>query len=182
MGNPTNLQDHLIAQCRKGNQKAQYQLFSQYAKAMYNVAYRIVENGFDAEEVVQEAFIKAFSKLSGYKGESSFGSWLKRIVVNQAISVVRKRKIIYETLEDHHREEDTESFDLAEDTPIKLVLEAIQELPEGSRIVFNLKAVEEYKFQEIAEMLQLSESNCKVQYHRAKKLLRKKLKSTVYEN
>lgn len=159
-------------------------MFQQYAKQMYNVAFRIVGNSFEAEDAVQESFIKAFQKISSFKGESTFGAWLKRIVVNQSISIVRNNK-------HHHFSIDEvkgvnaiieEEIEIAETVPMAKVHEAIDNLPEGARLVFTLKAIEEYKFREIAEMLSITESNCKVQYHRSKKILNDKLKVVLESN
>jgi len=148
---------------------------------MYNIAYRITGTQPDAEDAIQEAFIKAFQKIGSFKGEATFGAWLKRIVVNQCISDIRKRKTHFEEfgIEAERKVENEDEPDIDEKVPIKKVMNAIDELPEGARVVFTLKAVEEYKFKEIAAMLNLSESNCKVQYHRSKKLLSKKLSEVI---
>lgn len=181
MEHQNTLQDRLIARCRKGDSRAQYELYQQYVASMYNVAFRLTGNQFDAEDNLQEAFIKAFQNLRSFKGTSTFGAWLKRIVINQCISHLRKQKYFVEPITDSvvfemHEEE----VDLDEQVPIHRVMKAIEALPEGARIVFTLKAIEDYKFREIAEMLGLSESNCKVQYHRSKKLLNELLKALVY--
>jgi RNA polymerase sigma factor (sigma-70 family) len=174
-------QQKLIEQCKKGNQRAQFELYEQYADSMYNIAYRITGTQPDAEDALQEAFIKAFQKIGSFKGEATFGSWLKRIVVNQCISDIRKRKAYFEEFgnEAEKKIENEDQPQISEKVPINKVMDAIDELPDGARVVFTLKAVEEYKFKEIAEMLNLSESNCKVQYHRSKKLLSKKLAEVV---
>ncbi|MBI9068344.1 MAG: RNA polymerase sigma factor [Salinivirgaceae bacterium] len=174
------LQDRLIAKCKKGDSKAQYQLYMLYVDAMYNVAYRFMQSKFDAEDALQEAFVKAFQKISSFKGESTFGAWLKRIVVNHCLSEIRKCKITFKDIDEIPNKDIFEDDVRIEDeTPIEIVKKAIDELPQGARMVFTLKAIEEYKFSEISEMLALSESNCKVQYHRSKKLLREKLRNTI---
>jgi len=174
-------QQKLIEQCKKGNQRAQYDLYQQYADSMYNIAHRITGTQPDAEDALQEAFIKAFQKIGSFKGESTFGAWLKRIVVNQCISDIRKRKAHFEEFgnEAEKKLENEDEPQISEKVPINKVMDAIDELPDGARVVFTLKAIEEYKFKEIAEMLSLSESNCKVQYHRSKKLLSKKLSEVI---
>jgi RNA polymerase sigma-70 factor (ECF subfamily) len=178
------LQQLLIEKCKRGDTQAQHELYKQYVHAMYNVAYRICGNRYDAEDVLQESFLKAFTKLSSFKGEASFGSWLKRIVVNQSITAMRSRKGFLSPLtpaiESNTKEEADTWID--EDFPMEKVIQAIESLPDGARTVFTLKAIEEYKFSEISEMLGLSETNCKVQYHRSKKLLNEKLKVLVAEN
>ena len=78
----------LVERCRKGDSKAQYQLFQLYAKQMYNVAYRITGNNYEAEDAVQESFVNAFQKIRSFKAESTFGAWLKRIVINKCINAI----------------------------------------------------------------------------------------------
>lgn len=144
---------------------------------MFNVAFRITGNTFEAEDAVQEAFIKVFQKIASFKGDATFGSWLKRIVVNQCISEIRKKKFQFKPIDElEERNALIEEDVLLEDEfPLKKVLDAIENLPKGARVVFTLKAIEEYKFTEISEMLNLSVSNCKVQYHRSKKILKQTL-------
>jgi RNA polymerase sigma-70 factor (ECF subfamily) len=179
-----NAQSQLIERCRRGDSRAQYELYQNYVSAMYNVSYRLSGNRFDAEDNLQEAFVKAFQHIRSFKGESSFGTWLKRIVVNQCITQLRKQKRFMHTLSEKTEFTLVDEEDLAidEKVPMSEVKKAIAALPEGARIVFTLKAIEEYKFSEIAEMLGLSESNCKVQYHRSKKLLAAQLKNLVYSD
>ena len=82
----------LIERCRQGDREAHYQLYKLYSRSMYNVGFRIVNHEGEAEDVLQEAFISAFRNLEYYRGDASFGSWLKRIVVNKAINVLKKRR------------------------------------------------------------------------------------------
>ncbi len=163
----------LIEQCRQGSREAHYRLYKLYAKSMYNIGYRIVNNTGEAEDVLQEAFISAFRNLEYYRGEASFGSWLKRIVVNKAINMLHKRRLEYIP--------DDESFDLAEppDTEEKVfpysvdqVRKAIGALPDGYRAVLSLYLLEGYDHSEIAEILGISESTSKSQFNRSKKKLR----------
>jgi RNA polymerase sigma-70 factor (ECF subfamily) len=137
---------------------------------------------FDAEDNLQEAFVKAFQCIGSFKGESTFGAWLKRIVVNQCISFLRKQKnltvpITHDNAFEIHQ---TDDLEMDENMPIHEVMKAIEALPEGGRIVFTLKAIEAYKFREISEMLGITETNCKVQYHRSRKLLYQALKPLIY--
>ena len=91
---------NLIERCRKGERKAQELLYRLYYKAMYNVCYRLLNNQFEAEDVMQEAFLSAFLRIQTYRGEVTFGSWLKRIVINKAIDVLRTRKVIFEEVDE----------------------------------------------------------------------------------
>jgi len=162
----------LIEQCRQGNREAFYRLYKLYAKSMYNVGYRIVNDTGEAEDVLQEAFISAFRNLHYYRGDASFGSWLKRIVVNKAINAIKKRRM--EQLPEN------EDFDMAEkvqderDFPftVEMVRKAIAELPDGYRAVLSLYLLEGYDHGEIAEILGISESTSKSQFNRSKKKLR----------
>ena len=103
-----HIHDELIARCQGGDRDAHYQLYKLYSKAMLNVAYRITRSEPDAEDVLQEAFISAFRNLDKYRGDATFGAWLKRIVVNKAINALNKNK--YETIPD-----DDEQWDVAEE-------------------------------------------------------------------
>ncbi len=176
------LQTRLIERCCQGDSKAQYELYQQYVTSMYNVAFRISGNQFDAEDNLQEAFVKAFQNIRSFKEESTFGAWLKRIVVNQCISHLRKQKKNIEPISPKMELDvyDDVAFEMDEHIPIEIVMKAIEALPEGARVVFTLKAIENYKFREISVMLGLTENNCKVQYHRSKKLLVEALKHLIY--
>lgn len=143
---------------------------------MFNVAQRITNNYVEAEDVLQDAFVRAFQKLDSFKGDSTFGAWLKRIVVNTAINQLRKNKAEFVGLEDERldvRYEEKEEPDHAWD--MKKVRKAIAELPEGYRVVFSLYCIEGYDHAEIAGILGISEATSKSQYSRAKKKLRERL-------
>jgi len=149
---------------------------------MYNIAIRFLNNKMDAEDILQESFIKAFSHLEELKNKDLFGSWLKRIVINNCISLQRKRKIAFEEIDEERYGEDVEmDEDLPEVDPA-LVHGAIRELPEKGRMVLVLRALEGYSHKEIAESMGISVSTSKTQYHRALSLLNKKLKGKTDVN
>ena len=166
--------DELIARCRGGDRQAFYQLYKQYSRAMFNVGFRIVNNADEAKDVLQEAFISAFNNLETYRGDSAFGAWLKRIVVNKAINLVRRRR--FERLPDH------ENFDVKEESPVdelegypfevEKVRKAIEQLPDGYRVVLSLYLLEGYDHSEIGEILGITESTSKSQFNRSKKKLK----------
>lgn len=169
----------LIIQAKAGNAKAQYQLYKLYVKQMFNISMRIVNHVAEAEDVVQETFVYAFMKLDEFRHEASFGSWLKQIVVNRSINVVRKRKTdlleFKEELEDiHHTEPETNEEDVK--LQVDEIRQTIQELPEGYRIVLSLYLLEGYDHEEIAEVLNIAESTSRTQYMRAKQKLLAMLK------
>lgn len=171
--------DELIARCRTGDREAHYRLYKLYSKAMFNVGFRITRSEEDAEDVLQEAFISAFRNLENYRGEATFGAWLKRIVVNKAINALNKKR--HETIP-----EDDEQWDVAEeespaeyreDLTVERVKQGIQKLPDGYRTVLSLYLLEGYDHQEIGEILGISESTSKSQLNRAKSKLKDLLNS-----
>ncbi len=140
---------------------------------MFNVGYRITKSEEDAEDVLQEAFISAFRNLDNYRGDATFGAWLKRIVVNKAINALNKRK--------HELIPDVEQWDVAEedsvteyreDLTVERVKKAIEKLPDGYRTVLSLYLLEGYDHQEIGEIMGISESTSKSQLNRAKARLK----------
>ncbi len=174
--NVVNIHGNLIARCKAGDRNAHYKLYKLYAKAMFNAAFRIVGREEDAEDVLQDAFVSAFRNLDAYRGDATFGAWLKRIVVNKAISFLKKHR--------HDFMPDDEHWDIAETGPdedaiddltVERVRNAIQELPDGYRTVLSLYLLEGYDHQEIAGILGISESTSKSQLNRAKAKLRDKL-------
>lgn len=149
---------------------------------MYNISYRITNDPDDAADVLQEAFLNAYKYMHSFKGESSLGAWLKRIVVNASINHIKKQRIIYEPIDNRDAGEEETIRD--EDIVLELerVRSAIQQLPDGFRMVFSLYLLEGYDHREIAGILGISESTSKSQYNRAKKKLKEILKERVYVN
>ena len=170
-----HIHDHLVARCRQGDSRAQFELYNLYAQAMYNVAYRIVNDTDDARDVLQEAFISAFTKLDSYKGKAGFGAWLKAIVVNKALNLLRNRKS--ELLVDDEVSEPAEEPQEWPDMhwEVERIRQAIAKLPDGYRVVVSLYLLEGYDHQEIADILGISESTSKTQYLRGKQKIRQML-------
>ena len=146
---------------------------------MYNVGFRIVNNEEEAEDVLQEAFISAFRNLAYYRGDATFGAWLKRIVVNKAINYLKKRQL--------ERLPDDGKWDVKEEEPVdeldhfpysvSQVRDAIGRLPDGYRAVLSLYLLEGYDHSEIGEILGISESTSKSQFNRSKKKLKELLEA-----
>ncbi|MEM8847620.1 MAG: sigma-70 family RNA polymerase sigma factor [Bacteroidota bacterium] len=162
---------NLVEECKKGIPGSQYELYALYVDAMYNVGYRFLGNREDAEDIIQDSFIDAFKNLDRFKYESSFGAWLKRIVINKSINYLKAKKIAVVPMEPHE-------FHLTEEEPIEVdkvdiqkVKKGIAKLPEGYRQIINLYLIEGYDHVEIGEILSISTSTSKSQYHRAKKKL-----------
>ena len=165
----------LIEGCLKKQNLSQKALYDQYSKAMFNVAVRILGTVPEAEDALQESFIKMFNSLSKFDGRVSFGAWFKRITINECLNRLRKNKLNWMEIKEDIPETTTEEKE-GVFTPEKLN-QAISNLPDGCRAVFTLKAFEEYKHDEIAESLGISLSTSKSQFVRAKKLLKQTLKS-----
>ncbi len=147
---------------------------------MFNVCFRITGNNFEAEDALQEGFISAFKNIHSFRGDSTFGAWLKRIVVNKAINELKKRKIERLSEDDQFdipEEEDTVEY--KESLSVDRVRDSINALPDGYRSVLSLYLIEGYDHQEIAEILDITESTSKSQLNRAKKKLREMLSQEV---
>ena len=176
------IQADIIEKCKANNRLAQMQLYNQYCDGMYIVAKRFVKNDAEAEDVVQEAFIKAFSKLHQYKAEVTFGAWLKRIVVNKSIDCLKSRKQHIIALEDVHLKVVDSSIDdkwLVDDAvTLEEVKTAINDLPDKYRYVVMLYLIEGYDHQEISEILNISEVASRTQLSRGKQKLQDLLKYT----
>lgn len=182
--NYTPKHQELVEACKKGDRKAQFELYRLYSAAMYNTTLRIIGDPDDAEDVMQEAFLKAFLKLKSYRGEVSFGAWLKRIVVNKSLDFLRlKRDRI-------SLEELPEPEEVPEEAPVVLevaytadtVKRAIYALPDGYRLVLSLILLEGYDHDEVSGILRISNATSRTQYHRAKKKLLELLKNTDRDN
>lgn len=176
--------NELIDRCRNNDQASYRELYMRYSKAMLNTSYRITGDMQEAEDVLQEAFIQVFKNLSTMDFKISFGSWLKRIVINKSIDVLRKRKV---TFTDNDAELDHKYKDDAIDEEqatlqVKEVKRALAELPEKYRIVFNLCTFEDISQEEVAGMLGVSHNVVRTQYHRAKqKIIQSLNHKNIYE-
>ncbi len=180
----TNIHQDIIDRCKSGEQKAQFQLYKLYYKAMYNTCLRIVNDSLEAEDIMQESFLKAFGKINFYKGEVSFGAWLKRIVVNHSLDELRKRKLITDSIEDSVYEiKEKEKSENNEDIEWKVeeIKKEINNLPDGYRIVISLYLIEGYDHDEISEIMNISSSTSRSQCARAKKKLIESLKEKQLE-
>lgn len=180
----------LVKRCQQGERRAQYDLYQHYAKAMYNVCFRIVNHEAEAEDVLQEAFIDAFGHINSFRGQSTFGAWLKQIVVNRAINQLRSRRLSFVDMESHRIGED-DGPDLTDPEPydeegtrleVERVRRAMERLPEGYRVVLSLYLFEGYDHEEIGNVLNISETTSRTQYLRGKKRLVELMKSEQSEN
>lgn len=163
----------LVEESKLGNRTSQYKLYELYVDAMFNISMRMVRIKEDAEDIVQDSFVEAFNKLNTFKYESTFGSWLKRIVINKSINHLKKRKIPVTPIENqmYHIGVDDEQEDDTPEVEIKKVIKGIRLLPVGYQQIINLYLIEGYDHIEIGEILGITASTSKSQYHRAKKKL-----------
>lgn len=173
--------EELILLCKQNNPKAQFEVYNRYCKAMYNVAYRIVKDAHFAEDVMQEGFLKAFTKIQDYKQEVAFGAWLKRIIINYSIDFYKKNtpfqfeeieKTLYKVVDAETTISEHKDFN---ELKIKQVLDTILSLKDNYRMILTLFFIEGYDQEEISEILNISYANCRTTLSRARESLRKKL-------
>jgi RNA polymerase sigma factor (sigma-70 family) len=167
-------EQELIDGCGKGNRSSQKALYERYCRKMMVVCLRYSKTTAEAEDILQEGFVKVFHGLKNFRQESKLETWITRIMVNTALNFQRKKLYLFPMV-------DVQEIDIAEDEisisdiNFTQLLEMIQSLPQGCQIVFNLFAIEGYNHKEIATMLGISEGTSKSQYSRARSLLQEKL-------
>lgn len=172
----------LLALCKRGEKAAQLEVYNRYYKAMYNTSLRIVKDTSEAEDVMQESFLSAFTKLDSFKGEATFGSWLKRIVVNNSLNSYQRNKRIDETsIEDHLYKIEDDSAGVAQvdydSLQVKQVMQAMSQLKDNYRQSLSLHLIEGYDYEEMSQIMNISYANCRTMVSRAKERLRKILNS-----
>jgi RNA polymerase sigma factor (sigma-70 family) len=165
--------NEIIARCVQGEAEAQRQLYNLYARQMFAVSLRLLNHREDAEDILQESFISAFNGIQTYRSESSFGSWLKRIVINKSLNYLNKRKIDFSPLDSDYLEEEVEIP--AKGLTTDLIHTLLSELSTGYRLVFSLYYFENMTHKEIARQLNIVEGTSKSQLNRAKQQLKQKL-------
>ncbi len=170
-----NYIDDLVLRCRQGEQRAQLEIYNKYYRAMYNTALRIVNDTAEAEDVMQEAFIKAFAKIESFEGKSTFGAWLKKIVVNLSINSFNKKSKYQEvSYQDEFKNEtqEDEGIDLRDEetnSKVQRVLNAMKCLKSNYRLILNLHLIEGYDYDEICEIMKISAANCRTTISEQKK-------------
>ena len=165
----------LIEACIKGDREAQRSLYDIFSKKMYVVCLRYTKSQQEAEDVLQDSFIKVFKNLKGYRGDSRLDYWIKRIVINTALNSQRKKLYMYPMVDIDDVQNMVSHSKALTDFNLEELLKMIRELPSGCQTVFNLFAIEGYSHKEIAEMLGVSEGTSKSQFSRARKLLQEKI-------
>lgn len=165
----------LIKGCIEGDRRMQKQLYDQFSSKMYAVCLRYMGNADDAQDILQEGFIKIFKNLERFRGDGSFEGWVRRIFVNTAIEHIRKKKLNFSLTE----KEDTieyKSVSAIDNINEKDLLKIVRDLSPGYRSVFNLYVVEGYSHKEIGELLGINEGTSKSQLARARMILQEKIK------
>jgi len=167
----------VVEQCKVNDRKAQLQLYNQYCSAMFHIALRYVKDTHDAEDVIQESFIKAFQKIHQFKGEVSFGAWLKRIVINKSIDFLKSKKERSVALDENflHVVED-DDWTVADGISLEAVKQAIERLPETYKYVVTLFLVEGYDHSEISDILGITQTACRTRLLRGKGYIKELLK------
>ncbi|MEZ4797300.1 MAG: RNA polymerase sigma factor [Flavobacteriaceae bacterium] len=179
---PTNLNiEQLVQQCKSGNQYAQLEVYNRYYKAMYNTAIRIVKDSFEAEDIMQDSFLTAFTKLDSLKDVVTFGSWLKRIVINNSIYHFNKNNKYNEVaLDDVLFKVEDDEDGIASDYEFtnlraQQIMETMKTLKDNYRVALTLHLIEGYDHDEVSEIMNISYANCRTTISRAKESLRQKL-------
>jgi RNA polymerase sigma-70 factor (ECF subfamily) len=174
------VEESILEGCISGRRDAQYQLYRKFAPTMLAVCFRYARNRDEAEDFLQEGFVKVFQKISSFRKEGSFEGWMKRIMINHALNEVKKNRKVpfHEDIEGINETQIIDAHEVAENVePVQAdaLLEMVRTLPEGYRIVFTLYVMEDYSHREISEALNISESTSKTQLLKARRLLKNKL-------
>lgn len=165
---------HLIQGCRAGNRTAQLNLYKQYAQRLYIACLRIVGNGPEAEEAMQDSFLKIFTRIDLYQDEQNFEAWMHRIAIHTAIDYVRRQAPELEELSTNLAEPETEEAETEKEEiqySVQQIKEAVRELPAGYRIILSLYLFEGYDMEEIASILKIQPASVRSQYLRGKRKL-----------
>ncbi|TAF33798.1 MAG: RNA polymerase sigma factor [Cytophagales bacterium] len=177
----TETEQDLIEGCKKGKASAQRKIYEQYSKKMFGICLRYIGNAFEAEDVLVMSFTRVFEHIHSYKNEGSFEGWIRRIVVNEALGLLRKKgRVSFDEIEvadyQGHFEVQTDDLQAAE------LMQLIKKLPDGYRTVFSMYAIEGYSHQEIADKLGITESTSKSQLNRARAQLKQAIESLQGEH
>jgi RNA polymerase sigma factor (sigma-70 family) len=177
--NQNTAESDLIKGCMEGNRRMQEELYSRFSSRMYAVCLRYAGNAEEAEDILQEGFIKIFKKLDSFRSEGSFEGWVRRIFVNTAIEHFRRKRYLMPVTEKEENTLEGKYNSVLDDLGAKDILALVQELSPGYRTVFNMYVVEGYTHKEIADMLGISEGTSKSQLSRAKVILQDMVRAFI---
>lgn len=171
--------DILIEQCRANDRRAQLKLYNQYSEGMFIVAVRFLKDPFEAEDAMQDAFVKAFVKLHQFTGEVTFGAWLKRIVINKCIDKLKSKKLELVALNENvlGTVEEDGNWEIEDGIGIEMVKDTIEKLPEKYKYPLMLYLIEGYDHEEISEILNITQVASRTLIHRGKRKLQDELKT-----
>lgn len=169
-------QIELINDCLRGKRIAQKELYAYYANDMMGICYRYTKSIADAEDVLQESFIKVFTKLNDYRSEGDLGAWIRRIVINTVLNHLKRNRFVFTEINDEHEDhENTIDWGAEEYISGKELIELIRSLPLQYTLVFNLHAIEGYSYEEIANMTGIKSTTCRSNYLRARMMLKEEI-------
>jgi len=168
-------EDNLIKGCRKGKREFQQALYDKYCDRMYLVALRYSKMQQEAEDILQEAFLKVFNNIKDFRKDSSLAYWIKKVVIHTALNYQRSKLYLYPMVDAKNLKDWESKESVLSNLSYKELLVLIRELPVGSQVIFNLFAIEGYKHHEIAKKLGISEGTSKSQYSRARSILVEKI-------
>ncbi|TVZ57372.1 RNA polymerase sigma-70 factor (ECF subfamily) [Lutibacter sp. Hel_I_33_5] len=180
MSHTKQLHHAIISKCKCNDAKAQMQLYKLYCNGMFLVAKRYVKETAIAEDVMQDAFIKAFKNIHSYKGEVSIGAWIKRIVINQSIDELKKKKLEIVAINDEVHTVEDEKWTINDGISMQQIIDSIQALKEKYRVVLSLYLLEGYDHKEISEILGITEVTSRTHLMRGKKIVKESLKAIRY--
>ncbi|MDH5366009.1 MAG: sigma-70 family RNA polymerase sigma factor [Cyclobacteriaceae bacterium] len=168
-------EDELIAKCRKGDSKAQASIYKKYSSRMLATCMRYIKERNEAEDTLIQGFMKAFSKIDQFKKEGSFDGWLRRIMVNESLTYLRRNKSMYLEVDIEKADKEPDYNTLSTRLEAEDLMKMIEDLPVGYRTIFNLYAIEGYSHKEICEQLGITINTSKSQLSRARKMLQSML-------
>ena len=177
--NHTISENDLLTGCLEGNRRMQEELYRRYSPKMYAVCLRYAGNAEEAEDILQEGFIKVFKKLNSFRSEGSFEGWVRRIFVNTAIEHFRRKRYLMPVTEKEENTIEGKYLSVLDDLAARDIMALVQDLSPGYRTVFNLYVVEGYTHKEIADMMGISEGTSKSQLSRAKVILQDMVKQFI---
>ena len=166
--------DKIVARCKKGDRKAGEQLYQMFSAKMFAVCIQYSKSREEAEDNLQDGFIKVLESIDQYKGKGSFEGWMKRIFINTALEKFRKNRSV-QVVEEVPEVVDEDDFDNDVSIPPEVLFEFVNELPEKYRLVFNLYVMEDMQHKEIAALLGISDGTSKSNLARAKEILKRKI-------
>jgi RNA polymerase sigma factor (sigma-70 family) len=180
--NLTITESDLINGCLAGNRRMEEELYNRFSPRMYAVCLRYAGNSEEAQDILQDGFIKVYKKLDSFRGEGSFEGWVRRIFVNTAIEHFRRKRYLTPVTEKEENTIDGKYTSALDDLAAKDIMALVQALSPGYRTVFNMYVVEGYSHKEIADLLGISEGTSKSQLSRAKVILQDMVKNFIDSN